>query len=65
MFDAPSWAALLGLIDECPVMHAAVGASQQSRPRAIKMSDFEFISQNSQIVSIREFMENLPGLLRS
>jgi len=38
---------LLALIDECPVIHAGVG--------------FEFISENRQIASVREFMRSLPG----
>lgn len=62
MLDAPSWAALLALIDECPVMHAAVGASQR-RCRAINAADFEFIAQNSQIAAVREFLESLPSTL--
>ena len=28
ILDMPAWAALLGLIDECPVMHAGIGASR-------------------------------------
>lgn len=63
MLDAPSWAALLALIDECPVMHAAVGASQR-RCRAINAADFEFITQNSQIAAVHEFLESLPSALR-
>jgi len=62
MLDAPSWAALCALIDECPVMHAAVGASQR-RCRAIKAADFEFIAQTSQIAAVREFLESLPSTL--
>ena len=31
ILDMPAWAALLGLIDECPVIHAGIGASQGSR----------------------------------
>ena len=61
MLDAPSWAALLALIDECPVMHAAV-ASRHSR-HAINVGDFEFISHNSQINAVRVFMESLPSTL--
>ena len=61
MLDAPSWAALLALIDECPVMHAAV-ALRHSR-HAINVGDFEFISHNSQINSVRVFMESLPSTL--
>lgn len=62
MLDAPSWAALLALIDECPVMHAAVRASRQPR-RAIDPTEFEFISENSQIAAVREFMAALPSVL--
>lgn len=62
--DMPAWAALLGLIDECPVLHAAVGASRDSRILSVKASDFEFISENGQIASIREFMQSLPETLR-
>ena len=62
MLDAPSWAALCALIDECPVMHAAVGASER-RDRAINAADFEFFAQNSQIAAVREFLESLPSAL--
>jgi len=64
LLDMPAWAALLGLIDECPVIHAAIGASRGSRTRAVSASAFEFISENRQIASIHEFMESLPKTLR-
>ena len=64
ILDMPAWATLLGLIDECPVMHAAIGASQGSATRAVSASAFEFISENSQIASVREFMRSLPETLR-
>ena len=63
MLDAPSWAALAGLIDECPVMHAAIGALRGSGARTISASAFEFISENGQIASVREFMRSLPAVL--
>jgi hypothetical protein len=62
MLDAPSWAALLGLIDECPVMHASIAASRRSC-RAINPAEFEFISQNSQISAVHEFLGSLPSAL--
>jgi len=62
MLDAPAWAALLALTDECPVMHAAIGASRRSC-RAINAGDFEFISENSQIAVVREFVESLSSIL--
>jgi len=62
MLDAPAWAALLALIDECPVMHAAIGASRQSC-RAINAQDFEFISENGQITVVREYVASLSSAL--
>ena len=61
--DMPAWAALLGLIDECPVMHAGLGASRGARPLAVSATAFEFISENSQIATVREFMLSLPEIL--
>lgn len=62
MLDAPSWAALVALIDECPVIHAALDAPRERR-RKIHPTDFAFISQNSQIAAVREFMASLPAAL--
>ena len=63
ILDAPAWATLVGLIDEFPLMHAAIGASHGSHIRAVSVSAFEFISENSQIASIHEFMRLLPDTL--
>jgi hypothetical protein len=63
--DMPAWAALLGLIDECPVIHAGMTASRDPRTRAVSASAFAFISDNRQIASVREFMRTLPDTLRS
>ena len=62
--DMPAWAVLLALIDECPVLHAGVGALRDLRTLSVSASDFEFISENSQIASVREFMQWLPETLR-
>ena len=64
ILDAPAWVALLGLIDDCPVLHAGIGATRNSRTRSVSASDFEFISENSQIAFVREFMASLPETLR-
>ena len=64
ILDMPAWATLLGLIDECPVIHAGIGASRGSPTRAVSASAFEFISENSQVASVREFMQSLPETLR-
>jgi hypothetical protein len=57
--DLLAWAVMLALIDECPALHAGVGASQDSRKLSVSASDFEFISENNQIASVREFMRSL------
>ena len=38
--------------------------TSQNRSRAVTASAFEFISENRQIASVREFMRALPGILR-
>jgi hypothetical protein len=62
MLDKPAWAALVGLLAECPVLHAALDAVRTSSTRAISASAFEFISENRQIAAVREFMAMLPGI---
>jgi hypothetical protein len=64
ILDMPAWATLLGLIDECPVIHAGMGVSQGSGARQISATAFEFISENSQIASVHAFMRLLPETLR-
>jgi hypothetical protein len=63
MLDMPAWLALGGLIAEFPVMHAGIAASGPSPPRSIDASAFEFISENSQIAIVRDFMASLPETL--
>ena len=43
MLDAPCWAALVALMDECPVLHAAISASQHPS-RSVSPTDYAFIS---------------------
>jgi hypothetical protein len=64
ILDMQAWAALLALIDECPALHAGAVAPEDSRTLSVGASDFEFISENSQIASVREFMQSLPERLR-
>jgi hypothetical protein len=64
ILDQPAWAALVGLIGECPVVHAALAASVGRATRAIDGAAFEFIAENRQISSIRTFLQALPDLLR-
>ena len=62
MLDAPSWAALLALLDECPVLHRAIFAARDRR-LAIDPSDYQFISQNSGFSVVREFVTSLGARL--
>jgi hypothetical protein len=61
--DMPAWAALLGLIDELPVMLANVGRPGTARRLTISTSAFEFISSNRQIADVLDFLDSLPRLL--
>jgi len=61
--DKPSWAGLVGLLAECPVLHAAVDAVRTSSTAPIAPTAFEFIAENRQVAGIREFMRMLPGIL--
>jgi len=62
MLDAPCWAALVALTDECPVLHAVISPSRD-RSRPISPSDYEFISRQSQVSLVRDFMESLATRL--
>src|SRR5262245_44683690 len=62
--DLLAWAVLLALIDECPALHAGAGAAQDSRTPSVSATDFEVISENNQITSVREFMRSLPEILK-
>jgi hypothetical protein len=62
MLDAPSWAALTGLLGECPVMHTSIATPPHSR-RTVEPADFEFIAQNRQIETVRAFLTSLPYAL--
>jgi uncharacterized protein DUF6178 len=64
ILDMPVWAALLALIDECPTLHACAAVLRDPKILSVNASDFEFISKNGQIASVREFMRLLPEMLR-
>ena len=63
ILDTPAWAALLGLIDECPVLHGVIGAAERPGTRSIRMSAFEFIAGNDHVAAIHAFLERLPSTL--
>lgn len=62
LLDMPAWAALLGLIDECPVLHGGLAASRNRQTHAVSASAFECISERAQIVEVHAFMDLLPAI---
>jgi hypothetical protein len=63
MLDLPAWASLLGLLDECPVLPAALTATLEGHIGAVSATAFEFISTTAQIGDVRAFMAKLPDAL--
>ena len=63
MLDMTAWISVLGLLDECPVLPAALIAVLEGRTTKVSATDFEFISTVAQIGEARAFMRKLPDLL--
>jgi hypothetical protein len=61
LLDAPSWAGLRALLDECPVINAAV---RQSGGHAIRLEEFDFISRGSDIAAAHRFVDGLSSMLQ-
>jgi hypothetical protein len=64
LLDMPAWASVMGLLDECPVMPAALTATLDGRTGAVSATEFEFISTGSQLGRVREFMARFLDILR-
>jgi hypothetical protein len=65
MLDMTAWIGVLGLLDECPILPAALTAVLERRTTSVSPTAFEFISTTAQIGDIRVFMRALPGVLSS
>ena len=63
MLDMTAWISVLGLLDECPILPAALTAVLERRTTSVSPTAFEFISTTAQIGDIRLFMRMLPGVL--
>ena len=61
--DMPAWVSVLGLLDECPVIPAALTATLERRTGAISPTEFEFISTRSQLANVRKFMARFLDIL--
>ena len=63
ILDMTAWISVLGLLDECPVLPAALTAVLERRTTSVSPTAFEFISTTAQIEDVRLFVRTLPGLL--
>ena len=63
MLDMTAWVSVVGLLDECPILPAALTAVLERRTTVVSPTAFEFISTTAQIGDVRRFMSALPGLL--
>jgi hypothetical protein len=63
MLDMPGWIAVLGLLDECPILPAALTAIVDGSASTVSQTEFTFISTATQIDVVRAFLEKLPGVL--
>ena len=63
MLDPVAWAALRGLLGECPVVPAAVRATLDRQTRAVSATAYTFIESRSQIDEVRAFMDRLLEIL--
>ncbi len=61
--DMTVWVGVLGILDECPVLPAALTAVLDRRTTAVSPTEFDFISTAAQIADVRIFMQKLPDLL--
>ena len=63
MLDMTAWISVLGLLDECPVLPAALTAILEGRTTTVSPTEFDFISTAAQIGDVRIFMRKLPDVL--
>ena len=63
--DMTAWISVLGLLDECPILPAALHAILEGSTTPVDPGAFEFIATTAQIADIRIFMRMLPAVLSS
>ena len=61
--DMTAWISVLGLLDECPNLPAALTAILERRTTSVSPTAFDFISTTAQIGDVRVFMRALPRVL--
>jgi hypothetical protein len=63
LLDMAAWISVLGLLDECPILPAALTAILEGRTTAVSPTAFDFISTAAQVGDVRTFMRKLPNVL--
>ena len=63
MLDMTASIGVLGLLDECPILPAALTAIVERQTTSVSPTAFEFISTTAQLGEIRLFMKRLPDVL--
>ena len=63
MLDMTAWISVLGLLDECPILPAALTAVLEGRTTSVSPTAFDFISTAAQIGDVRIFLRKLPHIL--
>jgi uncharacterized protein DUF6178 len=63
ILDMTACISVIGLLDECPILPAALTAVLERRTMPVSPTAFEFISTTAQIGDIRLFMRTLPSVL--
>ena len=63
MLDTTAWISVVGLLDECPNLPAALTAILERRTTSVSPTAFEFISTTAQLGDIRLFMRTLREVL--
>jgi uncharacterized protein DUF6178 len=61
--DMPTWAALLALVAECPVMLANVNPPAGRPPRTMNPADFQFVATAAHLAAVHAFLTSLTDRL--
>ncbi len=63
LLDMTTWISVVGLLDECPILPAALVAVLDGRTTTVSPTEFDFISTAAQIGDVRIFLQKLRDLL--
>ena len=58
--DVTAWIGVLGVLDECPIVPAALTAVCEGRRTTVSPTEFQFISTAAQLDAVRMFIHKLP-----